>query len=219
MVKRNNTMARRSSRRRNTEGPLGNPRANPRERTFTTELHGLVATIDISSSSGVFAAQQFSLANFANYATIASVFDQYKIREITAEWIPQMTTSFINAASITTLVPSSIYNHNVLATCVDTDDSTAPANETVVLGHESAVLHGPLIKTYKRTFKPAVSISAYQGAFTGYANFQDQWIDSTSTGVQHYGVKYAISHGTQAATGTVLLQLYAHALVDFRKKF
>jgi hypothetical protein len=219
MVKRNNNNGRQHNGRRSTEGPLGNPRAAPRERNFATEMHGFIGTIDISSSSGVFAAQQFSLANFANYATIAGVFDQYRIREITIEFIPQMVTSFINAGTVATVVPTSVYNHNVLATCVDTDDSTAPANEAVVLGHESGVLHGPLIRTYKRTFKPAVSLSVYQGAFTGYANMQDQWIDSVSTGVQHYGIKYAISHGTNTATGNVLMCVYAHALVDYRKKF
>jgi hypothetical protein len=181
-------------------------------------MHGIIATVDISAG-GILASQQFSLANFANYATIAAVFDQYRIREITVEFVPQMVTSFIGAASVTTLVPTNVYNHNILTTCVDTDDSTAPVTETVVLGHESAVCHGPFMKTYKRTFKPAISVSAYQGAFTGYANMQDQWLDSVSTGVQHYGVKYSITHGTTAPTGTVFFTLIAHALVDFRKKF
>jgi hypothetical protein len=181
-------------------------------------MHGFISTTDISTPDQLFA-QQISLANFANYANMLASFDQYRIREITMEWIPHNVTSFITSGTVATVAPTGVYNHNILVSCVDTDDSSTPATATVVLGHESAIVHGPFVKSFRRTFKPAIAVSAYQGAFTGFANFQDQWIDSASSGIQHYGVKYALSHGTTAPPTTVYFSLYCHALVDFRKRY
>jgi hypothetical protein len=136
------------------------------------------------------------------------------------EYIPLCVTSFILAGTIATVAPTSVYNHNVLTTCIDTDDANPPVGEQNVLAHESAVCHGPLVKTYKRSWVPALAMSVYQtGGFGGYASRTQQWVDAASPNVQHYGIKASVTRGSTAPSGTVTMAQYAHVLVEFRKVF
>jgi len=47
-------------------------------------------------------------------------------------------------------------------------------------------------ESLQRTFTPRIAVAAYNASFSGFANLADQWIDSASTSVQHYGVKLYI---------------------------
>jgi hypothetical protein len=182
-------------------------------------MHGYVRTTDISVP-GATLGDYIVLSQFPTAAAFTGVFDQYRILNATMEYIPLCVTSFIAAGTVATVVPTNVYNHNVLSTCIDTDDANVPANEGIVLSHESAILHGPLVKTYKRSWVPAIAMSTYQtGGFGGYASRTNQWVDAASPNTQHYGIKACITRGTTAPTGTVTLAQYAHATVEFRKVF
>jgi len=191
----------------------------PREQKFSTVLTAFVFQQDISASS-IVGSVYTAIGNFPNASGFLSVFDQYRITEVTYEFIPQCTTSFITGGTVSTVAPTSIYNTSILATAVDQDDATTPSNENVILAHESAMLHGPFIRTMSRTYKPMVAASVYQtGGFGGYESRADAWIDSASVNVQHYGLKYSLYHGTTAPVDTVFMTVYCQALVEFRKVF
>lgn len=199
-------------------GPVAIPRA-PRETTFRTELHSYVRTTDISVP-GATLGDYIVLSQFPTAAAFTGIFDQYRILSAVMEYIPMCVTSFIASGTVATLVPTSVYNHNILTTCIDTDDANVPANEGVVLSHESAMVHGPLVKPFKRAFVPAVASSLYQtGGFGGYASRTNQWCDSASPNVQHYGIKASVTRGTTVPAGLVTLAQYVHVTAEFRKVF
>jgi hypothetical protein len=185
---------------------------------YTTELHFYAGTID-ASVPNINAAQYYTIGAFNGSTALLSVFDQYRIVNVTVEFIPQNVTSFIAAGTVATVVPTNVYNHNILATCIDTDDAVTPT-EAVVLDHETCVIHGPFVRPYKRSFVPAIAMEVYQtGGFGGYSNRTMQWIDSASPAVQHYGLKYNLNHGTTAPTNTVQYSIYQHLTVELRKRF
>jgi hypothetical protein len=208
----------RTSKSEQTGGPLPLVRLPRKEMVYTTELHSFSGVTDISVPN-LNVASYTTISAFNGSTPLLGVFDQYRILNVTFEWIPLCVTSFIAAGTIATVVPTNVYNHNVLSSCVDTDDATA-TSEADVLAHESCVLHGPFIRPFKRSYVPAIAVEVYQtGGFGGYANRTNQWLDSGSSNVQHYGIKFNLNHGTIAPTGTVTMATYQHATVEWRKRF
>jgi hypothetical protein len=199
-------------------GPIALVRS-PKEMVFTTELHAFLRRTDITAP-GTAAADFINVGYFPKAAALLAAFDQYRIMDATFEFIPQCVTSFIAAGTVATVAPTSVYNHNVLVTAIDTDDANTPASENAVLTHESAIVHGPYTKTYKRSFVPALAMEIYQtGGFGGYGNRTRQWCDSASPNIQHYGIKSWRDHGTSAPSGTVYETVYIHCTVQWRKVF
>jgi hypothetical protein len=199
-------------------GPLPLISRLPREHTYTTSLHVVSTTTDISTSN-VNVGMYFTVGQFNGATALTNVFDQYMIRNVTVTWMPQCVTSFITSGTVATVAPTGVYNHNILITCVDTDDANTPT-ENGILDHESMMVHGPFVKPFSRSCQPAVAAELYQtGGFGGYGNRTNQWIDSASTAVQHYGIKYNLNHGSNAPTGTVLMVVYVQATISFRKRF
>jgi hypothetical protein len=195
------------------------PLRSKKDITYSAQLNAYSALVDISAS-GIRGAQYIVISQFSLAASLLSVFDQYRIIEVSVTLVPQCVTSFITAGTIATVAPTGVYNTSVLVTAIDQDDATTPASEDVVLAHESAIIHGPFIRPMTRTFKPMVAGSVYQtGGFGGYNAESDKWIDSASNNVQHYGFKYALSHGTTAPTGTVYMSVYLECKAQFRKTF
>jgi hypothetical protein len=218
-ARRNKTSNRNKSRNdEQSGGPHPLVRA-PREMVFTTEFHAFLRRTDIGTP-GVAAADYINIGYFPKATAFLAAFDQYRIMDATFEFIPQNVTSFIAAGTVATVAPTNVYNHNILVTAIDTDDANVPATENAVLTHESAVVHGPFTKPYKRSFVPALAVEVYQtGGFGGYANRTRQWCDSASSNIQHYGLKSWIDHGTTAPTSTVYATIYIHCTVQWRKVF
>jgi len=76
-------------------------------------------------------------------------------------------------------------------TAIDYDDSTNPASINALRQYETLMV-SPSGHRFERTYTPKVAVAAYSGAFTSFGNVQGMWIDSASTGVQYYGLKYAL---------------------------
>jgi hypothetical protein len=214
------TTKRSAQRRNNGLENVARPLRN-RETIFNTTLHCLAAQVDIGNG-GVLAASYVTLSLFPLAGSLTSVFDQYKINKVSFQFIPQVVTSFIGSGTVATVVPTSVYNTPILTTCVDLDDATAPANENVVLSHATAIMHGPFVKPITRTFVPSVAVEVYQtGGFGGYSNkaSNTMWLDSATTNVQHYAMKYALQHGPAIGAGLAYMCIYVSADVSFRKSF
>jgi hypothetical protein len=135
----------------------------------------------------------FSLLD--QYASWAAVFDQYRIDVIETTFRPTNLGSSLS-------LPASIITP-CLYTIIDFDDNTTPTGLAYMRQYES--LSVSQNETVVRTFEPHVALAAYSGAFTSYANAARQWIDASSSGVAHYGCKWAIDAG---AAGQTLLQAW-----------
>jgi len=189
------------SQNRKVPRPVGNTVAKI-ERTVEK------AIVSIAGGGTFSGAFQFALSDLPGY-TDFNIYDQYRIKRIDVMFVPTMTvnTSYYNAADVEHGLP-------VIHTCSDYDDAVVPTLSEV-LQHASCVTHGPFNKMITSTITPRVSTALYQGAFTGYGQLQDQWINTGSSGVQHFGLKYAVV----GASGSSYNNMYIYAKFHLECKY
>jgi len=157
-------------------------------------------TITTTATVASFGAIAPSLSLFAQYSPYVTAYDQYRIIQLQYKWIPQ---TFIS----NNIIP-------FVASVIDYDDATAPSSLTTVYSYDSLMV-SPANVVFERVVTPRIAIAAYAGAFTSYANTScRQWLDSASTGVLYYGLKYAIPAASISVTFTVLVT----ASVQFRSQ-
>jgi len=151
---------------------------------LTNQVFGNILTYEtglVSSSVSVISAGTVVpvLTNFSGYADLIGAFDQYRILMIEIVLRPQSNT---NTAATS--------NYGELATVLDYDDGTALSTFSAAIQYQNCIVT-PGYEQVRRCFKPRVALAAYSGTFTSYANSPGEtWIDSSSTGVKFYGMKY-----------------------------
>jgi len=119
----------------------------------------------------------------SGYADYTSAFDQYRVRMIEYSLIPLY--DFNNAGSFTKV--------GLMHTVIDYDDSNALTTVASATEYGTCVV-ADCTTAQKRTFVPHVAVGAYGGAvFTNYKNEVADWIDTTSSAVNHFGIKTACS--------------------------
>lgn len=195
MPKRKTTSTYKVKRKRSKWASAGNgippaPRtldAKTANRNITSISQTVLTQVVLSSATNYFGAFTFALSDISNYTEYQTVFDEYRIVAVkmTACTGVVVNTNTYNGSSIVgTQVPQ-------LITAIDTDDAATP-NLNTILSHDTCKIHGVANKTFTRWLQPEVALAAYQGTFVGYAAKSKQWIQTVSSGVQHYGLKYAI---------------------------
>ncbi len=140
-------------------------------------------------------AYNFALNSVPDSSDFGNLFDQYRIVQISVEFIP-----------------TSQSGGGPLYTAIDYDDSATPPSINELLEHSTLMKTAPG-NGIVRTFQPRVPIAAYSGAFTSYAQATSPWIDNTSNAVLHYGIKIGIPFVTGNAN-----QWYATATITFQFK-
>lgn len=143
-----------------------------------------LGNITASAAGDVLGALKFTLADLPNYTEFTALYDQYKIYFVVLRFVPDQNMASANNAAGTTTP--------ILYHVIDYDDATAPANKTDLFQYQNLKVRN-FSRFSKITLRPHVAVAAYQGAFTGYANFKSLWLDAANTAVEHYGVKYCIS--------------------------
>jgi hypothetical protein len=144
----------------------------------------------------------------ATAAVSTGFWDQYMIEAVRFTIQPQNNAIGLVTNSTTAL--------ELLYCVIDYDDSTALSTAANAMAYSNCVVLGPG-ESCERTFQPRMAVAAYAGAFTSYGNVAPQWIDSASTGVQHYGIKLYVPGATAAQT---LLQSWNYTVeyfIRFRK--
>lgn len=134
-----------------------------------------VGVISTTSTVAGTAAYTFALADLPNSSEISSLFDQYRILQVTV--------------SITPTIPDSSVP---IYTAIDYDDNNVPTGITSILEYETMQQSTGNIVT-QRTLNPKTLSQLYNGiASTGYATNGPTWIDSSSPFIPHYGFKVFI---------------------------
>jgi len=146
-----------------------------------------------------FTSNNFTLNSLDQVSSLVAVFDQYMIANIRIQLIPRAN-----------VVDGTIVNSGLFTSLIDLDDVASLSTIGQAQDFQTA-LSSRGTETHVRTFKPRVAIAAYSGAFTSYANMGAQWIDTSSTTVQHYGIK-------TAWTATSIILTY-DAVITFLVKF
>ncbi len=140
-------------------------------------------------------AYNFALNSVPDSSDFGNLFDQYRIWQISVEFIP-----------------TSQSGGGPLYTAIDYDDSATPPSINELLEHSTLMKTAPG-NGIVRTWQPRAAVGAYSGAFTSYAQMTSPWIDNTSNAVLHYGIKIGIPFVTGNAN-----QWYATATMTFQFK-
>jgi hypothetical protein len=164
----------------------------------TTDVSAIAQTA-LSDAAGTY---NFQLGNCPGYADFAATFDMYRLRAAAIMFSPMITTN--TSAATAVYLPR-------LFTCLDYDDANT-VTRAQIQQYDTCVVSPPG-SGIVRVLDPHMAVAAYAaGAFTSFANMENEWIDMASAAVQHYGVKYVVEGG---ATGQTVLQTYTITVTMF----
>jgi hypothetical protein len=164
-----------------------------RQKVYTFSRGFPSSTVSAPTAVDTLAALNFTLGALPASTDFTSLFDQYRIIQVTVRFIP---------------LAGAGTGSNPLVTAIDYDDSTAPTAVTDLFQYDSVIFSQPGT-TVERTLKPRVATAAYSGAFTSFASADPNlWIDVASPNVQYYGLKYGIAAATGATANWSLLIEY-----------
>jgi len=170
-----------------------------RDAVTTTQLTYLGAILTQSTSLDVKQSYSFAFNSIANNTAWSTIFDEFRIIEISAEFLPNSTAS----------TSSPFYS------VIDTDDSNLPTNLGTLFGYSTLLItEGGQI--HRRVFSPRIAVAAYSGGgFTAFANQSPYtWIDAASPTTSYYGLK---TYWPLNAVGGATLQPTFRFVVQFRK--
>ena len=145
-------------------------------------------TITTNNITDTLGAINFALNDVPGYTEFTALYDAYKINAVKIMFLPQMTSN-ISVSSV-----NNPYANTRFFSCIDYNDSTAPANVDAVREYKSCK-YTPILRRHKRyIYKPKIL------AAEGYTPVSP-WISCASPSVIYYGLKYAIEN-TNATVGT-----------------
>jgi hypothetical protein len=159
-------------------------------------IQGSAATPQLTGS-------YFTITNFAAYANLLAVYDQYRIDRVEVRMVLRNN-------------PSGGVSLPRVAYFPDFDDAVAPPTLAAVYSHPRVRQHTFSEAHPEVTFalEPRVAIASYNGAFTGYTAAPGAvFCDSNSSGVQHYGYKAAYENFLDT---TQYIDIYYKAWVTMR---
>lgn len=132
----------------------------------------------------------FKLSDCSGVNDMVNMYDQYCIRSVGYRFVLR-NTSYINPGTADQQDPNLCIAHRV-----DLDDDTAPTSLANLMECDNTVIDwlNPNFNTTTRwyNFSPRVASAVFTAgsAFSGYAvGKKGTWINNTSTGVDHYGLK------------------------------
>lgn len=156
-----------------------------------------LAYFTTSTTSNVFVGTYFALSSCNDASTLASTFDQYRIKAVEVTFTP------------TSLIPSGLTGHILAAVDYDDVATTTPAQ----MVEKSTCTQHNLQDSWVLSFTPRIAQAVYAGAFTSYGiGLPGAWLNTASSTVQHYGLKV-----TSNPTGTAITyDLFIRVHLQFR---
>jgi hypothetical protein len=138
-------------------------------------------SITVSSTLPTFGALAFALSDLPSASDFTSLFDQWKIQQVTVKFMPASLPSNSNA-----------FHLPPLYTVVDYDDNVLPTSIATLQQYSSLQVIPSATVTHCRTLTPRLATSVFgNGVLTNYANAR-LWCDSAYPSVAWYGLKYGL---------------------------
>jgi hypothetical protein len=151
-----------------------------------------IGTITSSAAVETDGAITFALNNLTGFASLTTLFDQYRIVGVNIKFIPSQL--------VYTAAAQPIY------TVLDYDDATAVVVSS--LAQYDTLKIAPASAYFERSLKPRTAVAAYSGAFTSFGNVTNMWLDAASPGVQYYGLKYGILASVNAPSWSYIARVH-----------
>jgi len=142
-----------------------------------------------------------AISSVNDIASLQGVFDQYRIMKIQVVFRPSLVPNGIPAGEF--------------YTALDFDDGVALTTIGQALDYSSVVIT-PVQVQNRRCFIPRAAPAFWaSAAFAGYGTAPSPWLNTASTAIQHYGVKYAIDAYAVAANAVTIVP-YVTLELEFR---
>lgn len=140
-------------------------------------------------------------ADISDWADIANVFDQYRVKHIELTW----TLPRSDAAEYPTLYYAPDWN----------DSAIAPANRAAVLNYETCVVHQFAENRRTHTFKFVPSLQTSLPGGADAAVVANQWAH-TSQNPAWLGVKSFITQYNSTSNASALIEVHAKVCLEFK---
>jgi len=152
--------------------PYSSTNNKPFKAVQTVYQDSLVTT---STSTPITMNITFTAAALDQATQFGNLFDQYRINKLEVWISPKYSASGGNTTS-------------AYLSVIDFDDSTALSSFNAGLDYQNCVT-STITQSQYRCFTPHIAVAGYTGSFGGFTNMTAPWIDWSSTGVVHYGLK------------------------------
>jgi hypothetical protein len=174
---------------------------------FDNKVHNIIQTSDMGVilTTSTTVNQNFGMAfvpsaNFTQFGSWASVFDQYKVVEVEVWFTPVVNNNTAAGQMYSIIDYDSVITTTVLASFLQYTN----------------VMVSPLTCGHYRKWKPHVAVGAYTGSvFGGYKNVVADWVDCGSPDVRHYGIALL----TEPTSASVQVKGTLRAWLQFRNTF
>lgn len=167
--------------------------------SYTSSTGGLSGPGTAATGDGFFSFQ-VNLQSTPQFATLDSLFDQYRIESWTLMFIPLHNQIQLSGASGSN--PSG--QSQLLETVIDYDDQALLVTGNALLQYDTYKVTQPWVK-HQRTFCPMmqnVTIVNANPSGVGFGTkfpYENNWLDCGTPGVSHYGIKGRIASSLAAA--------------------
>jgi hypothetical protein len=168
-----------------------------RNKVYTLQQSFVGPSITGSTTLETDGSLALSLSSLPDASSLAALFDTYRFVAIKMAFMP---TGGPDTGSLS----APIY------TAIDYDDTNTTAISALVQ-YDTLKVAPPFVY-FERSFKPRVANALYSGAFTSFGQQTNQWIDTVSSSVQQYGIKWGVpTSGNQPSWSTTI-----HCVVQFK---
>lgn len=181
----------------------------PLSSSFDNQVFNVIKTVGLGTITSSTVAEvktnySFKFSDINDNASLASVFDQYRIKMVEILFIPRVTENATASA-----------NFGLFAVAPDYDDTANVSTFAALLDYSTCTTSSGA-NPQRRVIRPHTALAAYgSGAFSSYANMTDTWIDAANTSVEHYGMKTTWT-ATSVATSIDVIAKYHVQLKNVR---
>jgi len=172
---------------------------------FTTTKMYAVESVLTTTTVPAYYTPSFTLALLdPDYSSLAAVFDQYRVEIIEIILTPRITEATSNVTQ-----PG-----GYLYSCIDYDDQTSLGSISAIQAYANAIATR-IVVPHRRCWRPRMAVATYAGSFGGFGNVPSGWVDTASTAVQFYGVKFACDTNPTGA-GNNTWDMMIRSRISFR---
>lgn len=162
-----------------------------KRRPIHTFKRTIVADAISVAPGGATGGLTWKLDDLDNYTEFTNLFDQYRLIAVKCEFRTGFTDNPITASTV--FMPE-------MYSAIDRNDATAPANVAEIVQYETLKrkrLTSPMKRYFRLNTLQELTDSAVGVKF-------NQWIDTATPDVEHYGLKYIIDPINGADTYSVI---------------
>lgn len=146
-----------------------------------------------------------------NYTELTALYDQYRIDYVENEFYFSVNSANVSAGAATCLP--------VMALAKDYDDTgTATMNDLNQYNNCITWQLGASINKKVVRVKPCVDVAVYNGLTNGYAKGNAMYLDTSSAGVPHYGMKLAFTNMQGSSVSQVVGYLFIKTIYHMSMK-